>query len=145
MRWVVSAALLLAGLALPGAVRAQDQGVGFFSLLHYGIAAGGMVPAGPQGKDLRRGVHFGGQLYGETGFGVQFGGEASYTTSPDPLQTRISEIGLFSRLSPTPEDYRLYVQLGLGGYGVSYHAGTPRPASVFRPGGSFANFSSRSA
>lgn len=134
----IATALLLAALVMPAVARAQDEGVGFFPLLHYGITGGGMIPAGQQGHDLRRGANFGGEVYGESPYGVQFGGEASYTASNDTRRTRISQVGLFSRLSPTPEDYRLYVQLGLGGYAVSYHAGAPRPASKFRPGGSFA-------
>ncbi len=136
-RWLAMG-LVVAGLAMPAAARAQDSGIGFFPLLHYGITGGGMFPAGPQGDELHRGTHIGGEIYGESGLGVQLGVESSFTASPDPRETRITHVGVLSRLSPSPEDYRLYVQLGLGGYSVSYSAGTPRLASVFRPGGSFA-------
>ena len=141
MRNAILAALLAAGLALPARVHAQDSGPGLFSRLHYGVTAGGMIPVGQQGKDLRRGGHFGAEAYGETALGVQFGTEGSYTASTDPLKTRIAQVGVFTRLSPSPEDYRLYVQFGLGGYAVSYHPESPslpRPSSAFRPGGSFA-------
>jgi hypothetical protein len=141
VKFGLRAALLLALLALPGTVRADDSGPGPFSQLHYGIMGGGMIPAGPQGRELRRGWNLAAEVYNETGFGIQFGGEVSLTTSTDTLSTRITQFGIFARLSPSPEDYRLYVQFGLAGYAVSYDPSPPtvtHPASLVRPGGSFA-------
>ena len=125
----------LAGLA-PASARA-----GLFSEMHYGVTGGGMVPFSRQGRDLQRGTDFGGEIFNDTNLGMQLGIDGSYTTSDDPLRTRMTHVGGIMRLSPSPEDYRLYVQLGLAGYFVDFTASappTPKPESKLRPGGSFA-------
>jgi len=137
-RWRLLAPLLAAALALLGAAPAW---AGLFSEMHYGVTGGVQVPFSRQGRDLKRGSDFGAEIYKDTNLGVQLGIDGSYTTSDDPLQTRLTHVGGIMRLSPSPEDYRLYVQLGIAGYYVDFTASappTPKPESELRPGGSFA-------
>jgi len=134
----LAAPLFAAALALLAAAPAW---AGLLSELHYGVTGGVQVPFSRQGRDLKHGGDFGGEIFNDTNLGMQLGIDGSYTTSDDPLQTRLTHVGAIMRLSPSPEDYRLYVQLGAAGYYVDFTASsppTPKPNSELRPGGSFA-------
>jgi len=138
MRARLAAALLALALAWLAAAPAS---AGLLSELHYGITGGGQVPFSRRGRDLAHGTDFGAEIFNDTNLGMQLGIDGSYTTSDDPLQTRMTHLGGIMRLSPSPEDYRLYVQLGLAGYFIDFTASappTPKPESKLRPGGSFA-------
>jgi hypothetical protein len=128
-----AAALLACALALPA--RAD----GLLSTLHVGAQAGAMSGIGPQGAPLGHGPYLGVCAFGESAFGMQLGGNLEFASSNDVLHTKFTSLGLFARLSPTPEDYRAYVQLG-GGLYHAHYAPAPgyfAPAGVWRPGGSF--------
>ena len=133
---------LIAALALvPAAARAQDEDLaGRFSHLHYEMAGGLMAGVGPQGVTLRRGPFGSFNVHGESALGMEVGVEAAYAGSADIFHTHFSSLGAIARLSPVPEDYRAYVQLGAAAYHISYHsdtAGLTAPGSTTRPGGSF--------
>lgn len=135
----VSLGLVVAAtLATPAL--AQDRVGGLLSALNYGIDGGGMVPSGRQGLTLTSGPTFGALAYRETDLGFVMGLEGSYTRSPDALNTHILMLDLFGRLSPTPEDYRAYLQMALGAYHVARDpsATIETAGTRTRPGGSFA-------
>src|SRR4029079_563297 len=76
-----------------------------------------------------------------TNLGMQLGIDGRYTTSDDPVQTRLTHVRGGLRLSPWPAGYTLYVQLRGAEYFVDFTASappTPKPESELRPGGSFA-------
>ena len=135
----IVAALIVAALA--PAARAQDEGsLGLLLRLHYGVLGGIMVPVGPQGRDLSRGPYGSVSVVGESSLGMQLGAEVAYAASNDYLRTHFTSLGVIARLSPVPDDYRVYVQLGAALYRVSYSpklASIASPGSTTRPGGSF--------
>ncbi len=137
-----AAVAVLAALAVgPAAARAQDEDLlGPFSNLNYTAAGGIMAGVGPQGTALRRGPYASLSAYTETAMGMQLGIEGAYASSNDIFNTKFVSLGAIARLSPMPEDYRIYVQLGAAAYRVSYRsavAGLSVPDPVIRPGGSF--------
>jgi hypothetical protein len=134
------AAIAVAGWS-PVTARAQDEGgPGRLSRLHYGVEGGYMSGIGPQGQALGRGPSFSLNLHGDSPLGMELGIEAAYASSNDVLNTRFASLGGIARLSPTPEDYRAYVQLGAGLCSVTFSPDAPgvsAPANSVRPGGSF--------
>ena len=134
--------LLFAALALaPAAARAGDEGSqGLLGRLHYGVTAGAMEGVGAQGRSLQLGPAFGLSVLGESALGMQLGIEGAYVASGDGFRTRFTSVGAIARLSPTPEDYSAFVQVGAGVYHVAYTdhpAGTRPPDNTTRPGASF--------
>ena len=138
----------IAGLALfavmvlaPATTRAQEDGAhGMFSRLHYSAEGGIMSGVGPQGRPLGRGTSFAFNVHGESTIGMELGLEATYAASNDILNTKFASLGGIARLSPTPEDYRAYVQLGASLYRVTFSPdvqGLVVPKNTIRPGGSF--------
>jgi hypothetical protein len=141
-RPILQAALvLLAALAMaPAPARADQSGQGVFERLNYGIASGVMEGVGPQGATLRRGPYLSFNVHGESAIGMQLGVEAAYASSEDYFKTQFFTLGGIARLSPTPEDYRVFVQLGASVSHVTYGSPSPgatRPENKTRPGGSF--------
>jgi hypothetical protein len=132
---------VMAVIALtPAIARAQEQGgSSLFSGLNYCASGGIMSGAGPQGRTLGRGYYGGFNVHGESAIGMQLGLEAAYVSSNDVLNTKFASIGGIARMSPTPEDYRAYVQLGAAVYHVAFspEAGLSAPPASTRPGGSF--------
>ncbi len=134
--------LLLVGSLDPGMARAgnDEHGLALPMRLHYLALGGIMAPVGPQGRPLSRGPYAGVAVLGESAIGMQLGGEASFVASGDVLRTHFTSLGVIARMSPTPDDYRVYVQLGVGLYEVTYSpkvAGVSAPGTTVRPGGSF--------
>ena len=136
---VLAAAALL--VLAPGLARAHDEVTsGLLSRLHYCITGGILSGVGPQGRTLARGPSIAVNIHGESAIGMQLGVEATYAGSNDILNTRFTSIGMIARLSPTPEDYRAYVQVGAGVYHVTFKPDQPSletPEDSTRPGGSF--------
>ena len=136
-----AALLLLAALALaPGMARAQDETSRLLGRLNYGFSAGVMQGVGPQGNALRRGPAVSFNVHGESAIGMQLGVEGTYASSDDFFKTRFLSLGGIARLSPMPEDYKVYVQIGAALYNVSYgnnDLGVVSPGNRTRPGGSF--------
>ena len=135
--WAVAALLALA----PGLAHAEDEGAtSLFARLQYTAWGGIMSGVGPQGRPLGRGPSFAFCVHGESTIGMELGIEAEYSASNDILNTKFTSLGLIARLSPTPEDYRAYVQLGAGVYHVTFSPAQPgleTPGATTRPGGSF--------
>ena len=136
-----AAVLLLAALALaPATARAQDETSSMLGRLNYEFSPGVMQGVGPQGNALRRGPAVSFNVHGESAIGMQLGVEATYASSDDFFKTRFLSLGGIARLSPMPEDYKVYVQLGAALYNVSYgnkDPGVVSPGNRTRPGGGF--------
>ena len=128
-------------LAIPATARADDDGSqNFLTRLHYSLAGGLMDGVGTQGAALRRGPFGSVNVHGESATGMQLGVEAAYAASEDDYRTHYLSLGGIARLSPTPEDYRVFVQVGAAVYHVTFNpvlslGGVPQNAT--RPGGSF--------
>jgi hypothetical protein len=135
------ACAVAAGLALAVApVHAQSGAPGALSRLNYCVTGGIMSGVGPQGRELNRGPAVGFQVRGESAIGMQLGAEVSYAASNDVLNTTFTSFDIIARLSPTPEDYKAYVQLATGIYSTSFHPDQvlpDTPEGTVRPGGSF--------
>jgi len=110
-----------------------------WSSLNVGVDAGIMSGAGPQGLPLGRGPYAGVYVFGESALGMEFGGALEFASSNDALHTKFTSLGVIARLSPTPEDYRVFVQLGASMYHATYDPdpGILPPDELTRPGGSF--------
>ena len=138
--WLATTSLFLL-LSAPRLARAQDEGgPGLVSRLHYNAAGGIMAGVGPQGRELWRGPYASFNVHGESVIGMEMGLEAAYASSDDDLRTKFYSIGGIARLSPMPEDYRAYVQLGAGFSHVTFdpkRPGLSAPSNRWRPGGSF--------
>lgn len=138
---IQAALLLLAALVMaPAAARAQDESSSMLGRFHYGFSGGIMQGVGPQGDALRRGPAVSFNVHGESAIGMQLGVEGAFASSDDFFKTRFLSLGAIARLSPMPEDYKVYVQLGAGLYNVSYgnkDAGVVSPGNRTRPGGGF--------
>lgn len=136
-----AALLICAALAaVPLAARAaDDEMTGGLRQLSYSVSAGAMVPAGQEGEGLDPGPHLGVMIHHESGSGLSLGGEMQWNRSTDPLRTGIFALGAIARISP--RDYTAaFMRLGAGAYFVGYSpeaAGTVKPESLIRPGGSF--------
>ena len=134
-------AALLALVLAPGLAHAQEEdATGTFSRLQYSAIGGIMSGVGPQGRTLGRGPAVMFNVHGESTIGMELGLEAAYAASNDNLNTTFTSAGLIARLSPTPEDYRAYVQLGASIYHVTFSPDLPgivAPENTTRPGGSF--------
>lgn len=139
-RWLAGVAVLVAVAMAPAGAHAQDEGPGFLSRLRYNAAGGLMAGVGPQGRELWRGPYASFNVHGESTIGMELGVEVAYAASEDILRTKFLSLGGILRLSPMPEDYRAYVQLGAVLSRVSFdpkQAGLATPSDRTRPGGSF--------
>lgn len=140
--WLAGVAVLVAVALAPVGAHAQDDegGPGFLSRLRYNAAGGMMAGVGPQGRELWRGPYASFNVHGESTIGMELGVEVAYAESEDILRTKFLSFGGILRLSPMPEDYRAYVQLGAVLSRVSFdpkQAGLETPGNRTRPGGSF--------
>ncbi len=131
--------LLAACACAPGAARAASLRT-TLARLQYTAAGGIMGGVLPQGTSLQHGPYASFNVHGESALGLQLGLEATYAASDDILRTHFLSAGGIARLSPMPEDYRAYVQLGMAAYHVTYdpkEPGLETPGTTTRPGGSF--------
>ena len=132
-------ALLAACACAPGPARAADLRT-TLARLEYTAVGGGMAGILPQGSTLQHGPYASINVHGESALGMQVGLEFTYAASDDILRTHFASAGGIVRLSPMPEDYRVYVQLGAAAYRVTYdpkEPGLETPGETTRPGGSF--------
>ena len=140
-RAIAGLALFAVALGLPAAARAQDENrQSLLARLNYCAQGSIMGGVGPQGRPLGRGPSFSLNVNGESSLGMELGFEAAYASSNDILNTRFASLCAIVRLSPTPEEYRAFVQLGAGAFHVSYSPDAPglaAPANSVRPGGNF--------
>jgi len=132
-RAAVAAALLACALA------ASAHADGLLSTLQVGVQGGVMSGIGPQGTPLGHGPYLGVSAFGESPLGMELGANVEFASSNDALHTKFTSLGAFARLSPTPEDYRAFVQLGGGIYHAHYapNPGLTALGGLWRPGGSF--------
>jgi hypothetical protein len=136
----IAAALVAMTLATDPALAQDEGGLGLLSRLRYCLGGGMMAGVGPQGRELWRGPYAAFNVHGESTIGMQLGVEIAYAASDDVLRTQFLSFGGIARLSPVPEDYRAYVQLGACLSHVTFdpkYAGLDTPGTRTRPGGSF--------
>ena len=137
--WLAGLALF-AATQLPAVAGAQEGTLGMFSRLRYCVLGGMMAGVGPQGRDLWRGPYASVNVHGESVIGMELGLEGSYASSDDILRTKFTSLGAIARLSPMPEDYRAFVQVGVAISSVKFDpkiAGLSTPGDKIRPAGSF--------
>jgi hypothetical protein len=137
--WLAGLALF-AATQLPAVAGAQEGTLGMISRLRYCASGGMMAGVGPQGRDLWRGPYASFNVHGESVIGMELGVEGAYASSDDVLRTKFLSLGAIARLSPMPEDYRAFVQVGVAMSSVTFEpkiAGLETPGDKVRPAGSF--------